>query len=214
MSEDERKRVVETEELILAVQRGDAMAFEQLVRQYDKKVLGIALSYCKDTEAAKDIYQEVFLRVYKAIPSFRFQSQFSTWLYRITANVCLTHRARRRVDSRMRSLDEPLKQGTNGLSIGQTLQSDEHLEEQTFQLELSEQVRKAMGSLSPRQRLVFSLRHYQGYKLKEIAALMNCAEGTVKKYLFSATEKMRELMKDVAAENSGRSMSLGKGFLQ
>jgi RNA polymerase sigma-70 factor, ECF subfamily len=214
MSEDERKRVVETEDLILAVKRGDVMAFEQLVRQYDKKVLAIALSYCKDAEAAKDIYQEVFIRVYKAIPSFRFQSQFSTWLYRITANVCLTHRARRREESKLRSLDEPFRQGTDGLSIGQTLQSDEQLEERTFQVEVSERVRKAMGSLSPQQRLVFSLRHYQGYKLKEIAALMDCAEGTVKKYLFTATEKMRELMKDVAAESSGRPMSLGKGFLQ
>jgi RNA polymerase sigma-70 factor, ECF subfamily len=214
MSEDERKRALETEELILAVQRGDAMAFEQLIRQYDKKVLAIALSYCKDAEAAKDIYQEVFLRVYKAIPTFRFQSQFSTWLYRVTANVCLTHRARRREDYKMRSLDEPLNQGADGRSIGETLASDDRLEERTFQVEVSERVRKAMGSLSPQQRLVFSLRHYQGYKLKEIASLMNCAEGTVKKYLFTATERMRELMKDVAAESGGCRVGLGKGLLQ
>ncbi len=70
-------------------------------------------------------------------------------------------------------------------------------DQQTLNSEIATHIEEAMNSLSPQQRLVFTLRHYQGYKLKEIAVMMNCAEGTVKKYLFNATQKMRQQLKDL-----------------
>ena len=83
-------------ELIRSAQRGDMDAFEELVYRHDKEVFSIAARYVNRAEDAKDIYQEVFLRVYRGLQKFRFQSEFSTWLYRITTNVCLTHRNHRK----------------------------------------------------------------------------------------------------------------------
>ena len=74
-------------------QQGDILAFEQLVYRHDKKVLSIAARYVTSADDAKDIYQEVFLRVYRGLKKFRFKSEFSTWVHRITVNVCLTHRS-------------------------------------------------------------------------------------------------------------------------
>src|SRR6185503_13603681 len=84
----------EEHELILEAQRGNVIAFERLVQLYDRQVLSLALSLMRNEEDAKDIYQEVFIRVYRALPKFRMDSKFSTWLHRIVTNVCLTHRSR------------------------------------------------------------------------------------------------------------------------
>ncbi len=174
------------------------MAFEQLVYQYDRKILSIALSYTGNAEDAKDMYQEVLLRVHRALPRFRFESRFSTWLYRVTANVCLSHRSKRS-SSRTVSLDEPI--GGNGdgdRKLAETIADGQPgAEQQVWDAEVSGRLKSAMKCLSPQQRMVFVLRHYHGYKLREIASLINCAEGTVKKYLFTATERMRHALEDV-----------------
>ena len=83
-------------ELIQAAQRGDMVAFEQLVFRHDKQVLSIAARYVTSAEDAKDIYQEVFIRVYRGLRKFRYRSEFATWLHRITTNVCLTHRTKQK----------------------------------------------------------------------------------------------------------------------
>ena len=82
--------------MILRAQRGDMSAFEDLVYTYDKQVMSVAMKLTRNPDEAKDIYQEVFLRVYGALKGFKFESRFSTWLYRITTNVCLTHLSRDR----------------------------------------------------------------------------------------------------------------------
>jgi RNA polymerase sigma-70 factor (ECF subfamily) len=79
-------------ELIIGAQSGDVSAFEQLVYRYDKLVLKIAISYTGDADVAKDIYQEVFIKVFKGIKNFQFRSEFSTWLFRITSNVCISYK--------------------------------------------------------------------------------------------------------------------------
>lgn len=182
-------------ELIARAQRGDMRAFDQLVYRYDKRVLSMAMTYSNDAEEAKDIYQEVFLRVYRALSKFESRSQFSTWLYRIATNVCLTHQSRSRQHT-YASLDEG-SEDASGHSLSETLADDVTADEQTLNAEIAMHVQAAMKMLSPQQRMVFTLRHYEGYKLKEIAEMMACAEGTVKKYLFTATERMREHLKDV-----------------
>ncbi len=81
-------------DLIIQAQKGDQNAFEELVYRYDRNVLSIALKYAASEDDAKDLYQEVFIRVYRGLKNFRFQSEFSTWLFRITTNVCLTYKSR------------------------------------------------------------------------------------------------------------------------
>lgn len=173
------------------------MAFEQLVHQYDRQVLSIALHFVGNSEDARDIYQEVFLRVYRALPGFRGDSKFSTWLHKIATNVCLTHRQRSR-RQRHESIDQGFEtQEGESLTLAETLAAPSRTDRGARDTEISEQLEAALENLSPQQRMVFTLRHHKGYKLKEIAVLMECAEGTVKKHLFVANERLREQLRDL-----------------
>lgn len=181
--------------LILQAQRGDMAAFETLVQRYDKRVLAMAMSYVGDPDDAKDVYQEVFLRVYRALPRFEYRARFSTWLYRIAVNVCNTHHTRR---NRWKSVS--LDKGTAGTSespLVDVLAAGESTDSELMATELSGQIRQALNSLSPRQRLVFILRHYHGFKIREIASMMDCAQGTIKRHLFSATHKLRGELSEI-----------------
>lgn len=181
--------------MILRAQAGDVSAFEELVRLYDRRVLSVALVYTQNSEDAKDIYQEVFLRVHRSLPRFQFRSKFSTWLYRVVTNVCLTERGRNK-DHLSRSIDERDSEEP-GRTLEQTLIANDDTDRNFMSSEISDQIRAALGDLSPQQRMVFVLRHYEGHKLREIAAILDCAEGTVKKYLFTATERMRRRLAPV-----------------
>lgn len=182
-------------ELIQQAQRGNMTAFEQLVQRYDEKVLSIAATYANNGDDAKDIYQEVFIRVYKGLQKFQYRSEFSTWLYRVAMNVCLSFSSKRKKHAFV-----PLNQGADEegeLPNGVTLMDESSTDQHAINMEIASRVREALDALSPQQRLVFTLRHYEGYKLKEIASMMECAEGTVKKYLFTATRRMRELLQGI-----------------
>ena len=186
----------EENNLIIAAQKGDRTAFEELIYLYDKNVLGIAYSFLGSSEDAKDIYQEVFLRVFKSIKKFEFRSEFSTWLYRITTNVCLTYRSQKKKLA-YTSLDEEYDDDDGEpRSLADTLTGEEKTDAKALGSEISERIENGLEKLSPQQRMVFTLKHYKGYKIKEISSMMNCTDGTVKNYLFFATQKMREHLKD------------------
>lgn len=176
-------------ELIEQYLRGNFSAFEQLIFRYDKQVLSIASRYTQSSDDAKDIYQEVFLRVFKHLSKFEKRSEFSTWLYRITTNVCLSYRAKRKIEYL------PLTVGEDGEH--ESLTGSEHADTELHTNEFEQQIQQALTTLSPKQRMVFTLKHFEEYKLKEIAVMMNCAEGTVKKYLFEATQKLRTHLHDL-----------------
>lgn len=178
-------------ELIEQSKAGNFSAFEQLIFRYDKDVLTIASRYTQSADDAKDIYQETFIRVFKGLQKFQQQSEFSTWIFRIATNVCLTHRERKKRNSHI-SLDDNDDETTVAYAV-----SDVETDSQTYGNEISQRIEMALQELSPKQKLVFTLRHYQDYKLKDIAVMMNCAEGTVKKYLFEATQKMRTHLQDL-----------------
>jgi RNA polymerase sigma-70 factor (ECF subfamily) len=186
-------------ELIMQAQRGNMSAFEQLVQRHDKRVLTIAAGYVHSADDAKDIYQEVFLRVYKGLPKFQYKSEFSTWIYRITTNVCLSHRSRRNRNSHT-SLDQSINdEDGQPHALKDTLFDTAATDQQTHDAEIALRVEQALKTLSPRQRMVFTMKHYEGYKLREIAEMMKCNEGTVKKYLFEATARLRKQLKDFAS---------------
>ncbi len=184
-------------ELIQRAQKGDFSSFEQLVFRYDKEVLTIAARFVRNSDDAKDIYQEVFLRVYQGLRRFKMQSEFATWLYRITTNVCLTHRSRRKKHTHV-SLDDERDESEGEPHPSVVAVSEDPLPDQhAMSEEISTYVREALEFLSPQQKMVFTLKHYQGLKLREIAVAMQCTEGTVKKHLFTATQRMRERLKGV-----------------
>ena len=183
-------------ELIMQAQQGNMNAFEQLVQRHDKRVLTIVAGYVHSADDAKDIYQEVFLRVYKGLPKFQYKSEFSTWIYRITTNVCLSYRSRRN-RSPHTSLDQSINdEDGQPHALKDTLSDTSAADQQTYDAEIALRVEQALKTLSPRQRMVFTMKHYEGYKLKEIAEMMKCNEGTVKKYLFEATARLRKQLKD------------------
>lgn len=187
---------VDDRSLILSAKEGNVVAFEQLVQKYDRRVFSIASMYVQSSEDAKDIYQEVFVRVYKGLRKFEFRSEFSTWLYRITTNVCLSHRARNKKHTHASLDDSRDEDEAHGGPRAHTIADERTTDQSMVNAEISENVERALAALSPRQRMVFTLRHYEGHKLREIAVMLKCSEGAVKRYLFTATEKMRTQLKN------------------
>jgi len=186
-------------DLIIQAQKGNQNAFEELVYRYDRSVLSIALKYSNNEDDAKDLYQEVFIRVYRGIKNFRFQSEFSTWLFRITTNVCLTYKSKSKEHLRV-SIDKDFDDEENEYSTTKELVYDgSSPEDISSGKNLGEMVNAAIESLSPKQKMTFVLKHYEGYKIKEIAEMLNCKEGTVKKYLFDATKNLRKKLSPVYA---------------
>ena len=186
---------ISEKELIQKAQQGNQIAFEELIYNYDRSVLSIAMKYTKDPDDAKDIYQEVFIRVYRSLKKFEFRSEFSTWLFRITTNVCLTHKAKKK-EQMMISLQEEFDEDKIDYENKNLKFDGLTPEEETTSNDLGIIINNAVESLSAKQRITFVLKHYEGYKIREIAEMLNCKEGTVKKYLFEATQKLRTHLHD------------------
>jgi RNA polymerase sigma-70 factor (ECF subfamily) len=192
-------------ELVKRAQKGDQLAFEELVCRYDRRVLGLIMKFVSDQEEAQDLYQEVFMRVYKGLTNFRFESRFSTWIYRVATNVCLTYRSSKSswkwVSIDQDYLERRPVDGEHRPSImPEELVSEPNSDRATFSDQIAKQIQGALRSLSAQQRLVFILRHYEGCRLREIASILSCAEGTVKKHLFSANSRMRNQLQELYAQ--------------
>lgn len=180
---------LEENQLILNAQNGDIRAFEELVYKYDSKVLSLALRYVGDEDDAKDLYQEVFIRVFKGLKNFQFNSEFSTWLFRITTNVCFTFKSRDKRKYKVSISPDDENENIPGFELIDNNSSPEVL---TTGTEIGYIIKDAVETLSPKQKMTFILKHYDGYKIREIAEMMGCNEGTVKKYLFDATRNLRK----------------------
>ncbi len=182
--------------LIRAAQRGDGNAFEQLVRSYDSNVLRMAFNLLHSEEDARDVYQEAFLRVYRKLPDFRFDSAFSTWLYRIVANLCLDQIRKRKVRK-----EEPssVETPTGEVDVFQMIperRADVDPQRQLMSTEVKNRIQEVLRTLSPRERLVFEMRHYQGLRLRAIGESLGVTEEAAKNCLFRATQKMRAALGD------------------
>lgn len=178
----------ETRKLITKAQEGDVESFHVIVTKYDAQIMTLSLQIAKNKQDAEDIYQETFVKVYKNITKFRFESDIYTWIYRIAVNTAYNYK---RKHSKIYVV-EP-KDGEDYEILD--LICDPNDENQN-RAELFAAVNQAMIVLSSQQRTVFILKHFQQLKIKDIANILNVAEGTVKKYLFRAMEKLRIQLKD------------------
>src|SRR5262245_15260699 len=177
--------------LIRAAQRGDQEAFEQLVRAYDQSVLRLAMNMLRSPEDARDVYQETFLRVYRNLNSFRFDCSFHTWLYRIATNLCLDQLRKRKVRR-----EEPtvLTAGDGTLDRMETVPEDRAESDPQRNLysgQIRKRVKETLAQLTPRERMVFEMRHYEGLRLRRIGEILGTTEEAAKNCLFRATQKMR-----------------------
>jgi RNA polymerase sigma-70 factor, ECF subfamily len=203
LSTESEQQKTSDKELVLLSQNGDTTAFERLVERYDRRVLSLAFSFTRNSDDAKDIYQETLIRAFNSIGKFAMKSEFSTWLYRIASNVCISFKYRQNKSIEMfrqnysRRDSEDLSRDCDPPSSPRD-RTDNPVEGDFIRSELAKQIEAALGRLSPMQRLVFTMKHYEGYLLREIASLTNCTEGTVKKHLYVAVRRLQEELRGVA----------------
>lgn len=186
--------------LVRKAQEGDRLAFDELVRRYDREVLRLALNLVHRAEDARDIYQESFLRVYRNLHRFRFECSFYTWLYRITTNVALDYLRRRtshREDQAPVLPDETEGSTRDFFDRQPESSAASNPEQSLFGREIGERIQEAMKTLSPRERTVFEMKHYQGLRLRAIGEFLGTSEETVKNSLFRATRKLRASLDSV-----------------
>lgn len=173
--------------VIRRVQRGEVDAFELLVAAYEKNVYNVALQMTGSREDAQDMAQEAFLKAYNSLSSFRGDSKFSSWLYRIVSNVCLDFKRRqsRRPSASLTVEDD---EGENvQLDVADESQSPETLLERKL---TREAVRRGLSELPDDQRQILLLREIQGLSYDEIGEALGLEAGTVKSRIFRARKKL------------------------
>jgi RNA polymerase sigma-70 factor, ECF subfamily len=180
--------------LIRAAQQGDQGAFEQLVRSYDQSVLKLAMNLLRSAEDAADVYQEAFLRVFRNLHTFRFDCSFHTWLYRIVTNLCLDHLRKRKVRKEESSIVQTAEGSMDRVDLLTEDRADGDPQKKLLMGELKSKIDKLLAELTPRERLVFEMRHYQGMRLRAIGETLGTTEEAAKNCLFRATQKMRSAL--------------------
>lgn len=173
------------QQLIARVQKGDTRAFDMLVLKYQHKIFGLISRYVHDADEVQDVAQEAFIKAYKALPKFRGDSQFYTWLYRIAVNTAKNHlvsRSRRPPGSDVDVDDAEYYDG------GAALRDIETPESALFGAELKAVVEKAIADLPDDLRTAVTLREFDGLSYEDIAEIMDCPVGTVRSRIFRARE--------------------------
>jgi RNA polymerase sigma-70 factor (ECF subfamily) len=176
--------------LIREAQDGNHSAFEQLVHAHDRAVLRLAFRITGSQSDAQDIYQEVFLRAYKKLGGFPSECSFSTWIYRITTIACLNYL---RQNNREHSAREVKLGGNNQWSLLNDASNEGSATdlEQRLRRERIEQILFALQRLTPRERMVVELKHFQGLKLRTVSEILDISDRSVATSLFRATQKLR-----------------------
>ena len=189
----ERLRVrAEEMELIREAQAGSRVAFDTLVRQYEHQVLRLALHWTGSQHDAEDIYLEAFLKAFRYIGNFRFECSFYTWIYRIVTNLCLDQLRRKKT----RREDHAVVVDHSGdeIDLLASVSDNRSFSNPAKELDrkvLGQKIQAALVKLTPRERMVFELKHYQGLRLRTIGEMLHTTEETAKNTLFRATKKLR-----------------------
>ncbi|MEO0071118.1 MAG: sigma-70 family RNA polymerase sigma factor [candidate division WOR-3 bacterium] len=180
---------VSDDELVRRAQKGNLVAFEELVRRYERKVYNITYRLLGNEEDATEALQDTFLRAYRFLKRFRFQSNFYTWLYRIATNVSLTRlRRRKRLDTV--SLDAPVKE-TEELMLD--IPDDHHTPEEIFRQKMfKERLQEAVASLPEDYRTVVVLRDLEGLSNEEVSKVLKLSIPAVKSRLHRGRLALRE----------------------
>jgi len=172
-------------QLVAKVQKGDRRAFDMLVLKYQHKIFGLISRYIRDPDEVQDVAQEAFIKAYRALPRFRGESAFYTWLYRIAINTAKNHlvsRSRRPPGTDVEHDEAEYYEG------GEALHEIETPENALFGAELKAVVERAIGDLPDDLRTAVTLREFDGLSYEDIADVMDCPVGTVRSRIFRARE--------------------------
>ena len=183
-------------QLVERTQQGDQQAFSKLFAKYQKKVFNLCFRFVSDYEEAKDLTQEIFVRVYNGIKKFRRDASFSTWLYCIAANTCKNKLRSWKSQPNLVSLDEPIETEDDEMTRQVEDKSSRTPLAETETKEIQQKVQVAISSLSAEHREVIILRDIQGCSYEEIAANLGYNLGTVKSRLSRARLELKDKLKN------------------
>jgi len=175
--------------IIEGMTRGDQRAFRELVDRFKKKVYYLALDMAGNPIDAEDISQEVFLKVYRSFGTFRKGAKLGSWLYRITYNASIDHL--RRKGSAPEAMADEIIEASAGSDAGLPRRGPADPAEGLESHQLQDRIARALDKVSPQEKAVFVLRHYEDLQLKDIAESLGLSIGSVKSYLFRAVRKLR-----------------------
>jgi RNA polymerase sigma-70 factor, ECF subfamily len=188
--------------LVKRVQRGDKTAFDLLVRKYQHKVVKLVLRYVRNPAEAEDIAQEAFIKAYRALPQFRGDSAFYTWMYRIAINTAKNSLASR--DRSPIAYDLDLTDPEESHSVQTRLQDPDTPEGMALTEEIRGIVNSAIEGLPEELKTAIVLRELDGLSYEEIAAAMECPVGTVRSRIFRAREAIDKRLREVFEGGLGR----------
>lgn len=187
-------------ELVRSAQRGDGQAFRRLVEKYQRRVYQLALGMLKDSDDAMDIAQETFVRVHRYLPSFKGDSSFFTWTYRIAMNLCLDAQRRKGRAERVDVEQE------NEADLEAAMDPPSHAlagpQRQALNEELKGKIEEALQSLSENHRAILLLREMEGLSYEELAKVLGIRKGTVMSRLFHARLKMQNKLREYLGEDA------------
>lgn len=174
---------------------GDVNAFEKIVLSYEKKVYNIAYNMFGNEQDAYDASQEVFIKLYKNIHSFKFDSSFATWLHRIAVNSCIDEyrKKKKHIQQAAYSFDEPIESEGNPIQR----QIEDHAlnpEQQIVQDETVDEVRRAIMRLKEEHKMILILRDIRGHSYDEVSEILECSVGTVKSRLSRARNALKNII--------------------
>ena len=178
--------------LVERVQQGDKKAFDVLVLKYQHKVANLISRYIRDQAEVADVTQEAFIKAYRALPKFRGDSAFYTWLYRVAINTAKNHLA---AQARRPPSDDIEAETAEQMDMGGALKEGDTPERLALQREIAETVQRAVDDLPEDLRTAITLRELEGLSYEEIAQAMECPIGTVRSRIFRAREAIDARLK-------------------
>lgn len=193
--------------LVLAAQKGDGQAFRKLVERYQRRVFQLALGMVKDADEAMDIAQETFVRVHRYLPSFKGDSSFFTWTYRIAVNLCLDAGRKK---GRGESVEFDERQAEVEASMDPPSAALAGPQRNALNRELAGKIEEALAGLSENHRAILLLREVEGLSYEELSQTLGIRKGTVMSRLFHARLKMQRKLREYLGEDADR-LSAGPG---
>jgi RNA polymerase sigma-70 factor (ECF subfamily) len=187
------------QELVIRVQQGDKKAFDLLVLKYQLRLSKLVSRFLRNQSDVPDVVQDAFIKAYRALPSFRGESAFYTWIYRIAINTAKNHLVAQSRKNPANSIDA---QDAEDYGASEWLKEFATPEREALAAELESTIHKAMADLTPDLREAITLREIEGLSYEEIAAVMDCPVGTVRSRIFRAREAIDSKLKPMLDDDS------------
>jgi RNA polymerase sigma-70 factor (ECF subfamily) len=199
----------EDRKLVRAAQKGDPAAFRQLVEKYQRRVYQLAVGMLKDSDEAMDITQDTFVRVHRYLPSFKGDSSFFTWTYRIATNLCLDAQRKKGRSERVDLADGDEAEIEAAMDPPSAALAGP--QRAALNAELKGKIEEALQSLSENHRSILLLRELEGLSYEELAKVLGIRKGTVMSRLFHARLKMQNKLREYLGEEAGKRSEPGEG---